>query len=269
VKVFFIGAGPGAQDLITVRGAEILRRVALVLYAGSLVPPEVLRYCRSDAEVVDTAKLDLDQQEEFYRHAQAAELDVARVHSGDPAIYGATAEQMRRLEKLGIHYEVVPGVSSFTAAAASLGSELTKPGVSQTVILTRVSGRASPVPEKEALGRLARSGATLCIFLSGPHLRRIVTELSPHYPPDTPVALVRRASWPDERSHRSTLGRLLREVKAKEWRLTTLLLVGQVLSVADAAESRLYAKDYPHIFRKVSKAKRPARQRSMPQRGAT
>lgn len=260
MKVFFIGAGPGAQDLITVRGAEILKRAPLVMYAGSLVPPEVLRYCAASAEIVDTAKLDLDQQEEYYRRARALDLDVARVHSGDPAIYGATAEQMRRLEKLGIQYEVVPGVSSFTAAAASLGSELTKPGVSQTVILTRVSGRASPVPEKEALAQLARSGATLCIFLSGPHLRRIVTDLSPYYPPETPVALVHRASWPDERSHRSTLGRLLREVKAKDWRLTTLLLVGQVLSSEDAAESRLYAKDYPHIYRK---ARRPRRQRRL------
>jgi precorrin-4/cobalt-precorrin-4 C11-methyltransferase len=258
MKVYFIGAGPGAGDLITVRGAETLRRVPIVMYAGSLVPPEVLRYCKPDAEIIDTAKLDLDQQEACYKCARSLGRDVARVHSGDPAIYGATAEQMRRLDKLAIPYEVVPGVSSFTAAAASLSSELTKPGISQTVILTRVSGRASPVPEKEALSELAKSGATLCIFLSGPHLRRIITELRPHYPADTPVALVYRASWPDERSHRSTLGRLLTEVKAKEWRLTTLLLVGRVLSREVAAESRLYAKDYPHIFRKVPKRRRSA-----------
>jgi len=258
MRVYFIGAGPGAHDLITVRGAQILERAPMVMYAGSLVPPEVLRYCKPDAEIIDTAKLDLEQQEACYRTAKARDRDVARVHSGDPAIYGATAEQMRRLESLGIAYEVVPGVSSFTAAAASLSSELTKPGVSQTVILTRVSGRASPVPDKEALTELAKSGATLCIFLSGPHLRRIVTELRPYYPPDTPVALVHRASWPDERSHRSTLGRLLSEVKAKDWRLTTLLLVGRVLSREVAAESRLYAKDYPHIFRKVRKQRRTA-----------
>jgi precorrin-4/cobalt-precorrin-4 C11-methyltransferase len=258
MRVYFIGAGPGAQDLITVRGAEVLKRAPMVLYAGSLVPPEVLRYCKADAEIIDTAKLDLDQQEACYRRALSLDCDVARVHSGDPAIYGATAEQMRRLDSLGISYEVVPGVSSFTAAAASLSSELTKPGVSQTVILTRVSGRASPVPDKESLSELAKSGATLCIFLSGPHLRRIVTQLRPYYPPDTPVALVHRASWPDERSHRSTLGRLLTEVKAKDWRLTTLLLVGRVLSRDVAAESRLYAKDYPHIFRRVSKQRRSA-----------
>jgi precorrin-4/cobalt-precorrin-4 C11-methyltransferase len=258
MKVFFIGAGPGAHDLITVRGAEILKRAPIVMYAGSLVPPEVLRYCGAGAEIIDTATLDLEQQEACYRRAQTVDKDVARVHSGDPAIYGATAEQMRRLDKLGVDYEVVPGVSSFTAAAASLCSELTKPGVSQTVILTRVSGRASPVPEKEALAELAKSGATLCIFLSGPHLKRIVTDLRPHYPADTPVALVHRASWPDERSHRSTLGSLLKEVKAKEWRLTTLLLVGRVLSKEVTAESRLYAKDYPHIFRKVRKQRRSA-----------
>jgi precorrin-4/cobalt-precorrin-4 C11-methyltransferase len=258
MKVFFIGAGPGAHDLITVRGAEILKRAPIVMYAGSLVPPEVLRYCGAGAEIIDTATLDLEQQEACYRRAQTVDKDVARVHSGDPAIYGATAEQMRRLDKLGVDYEVVPGVSSFTAAAASLCSELTKPGVSQTVILTRVSGRASPVPEKEALAELAKSGATLCIFLSGPHLKRIVTDLRPHYPADTPVALVHRASWPDERSHRSTLGSLLKEVKAREWRLTTLLLVGRVLSKEVTAESRLYAKDYPHIFRKVRKQRRSA-----------
>ncbi len=258
MKVYFVGAGPGAQDLITVRGAEILKRAKVVMYAGSLVAPEVLRYCGEEAEIIDSAGLDLDQQEACYRKARSLDVDVARVHSGDPAIYGATAEQMRRLDKLGIPYEVVPGVSSFTAAAALLTSELTKPGVSQTVILTRVSGRASPVPEKEALAELAKSGATLCIFLSGPHLRRIVSELRPYYSDHTPVALVRRASWPDERSHRSTLGRLLSEVKAKDWRLTTLLLVGHVLSREAAEESRLYAKEYPHIFRKVRKQRRSA-----------
>jgi precorrin-4/cobalt-precorrin-4 C11-methyltransferase len=258
MKVYFIGAGPGAYDLITVRGAEILKRVGLVMYAGSLVPPEVLRHCEPKTQTVDTAPLNLDQQEEFYKVAQQHDVDVARVHSGDPAIYGATAEQMRRLDKLGIAYEVVPGVSSFTAAAAALSSELTKPGVSQTVILTRVSGRASPVPDSESLANLGKSGATLCIFLSGTHLKPIIADLRLHYPEETPVALVYRASWPDERSHRSTLGRLLTEVKPKEWRLTTLLLVGKVLSKDVAAESRLYARDYPHIFRKVAKKRKSA-----------
>lgn len=256
MKVHFIGAGPGAHDLITVRGAEILKRAPMVLYAGSLVPPQVLRYCRGDAELIDTAKLNLDEQEACYRRAQSAGWEVARLHSGDPAIYGATAEQMRRLDKLGIAYDVVPGVSSFTAAAALLPSELTKPNVSQTIILTRVSGRASPVPEKEALGRLAKSGATLCIFLSGPHLKKIIAELRQHYPDETPVALVYRATWPDERTHRSTLGKVVSEVKVSHWKLTSLLIVGAVLADGQGTESRLYAADYPHKFRKPKRRRR-------------
>ena len=255
MKVYFVGAGPGAHDLITVRGAEILKRAPMVLYAGSLVPPQVLRYCRSDAQLIDTAKLNLDEQEACYRRAQTSGWDVARVHSGDPAIYGATAEQMRRLDKLDIAYEVVPGVSSFTAAAALLSSELTKPNVSQTIILTRVSGRASPVPEKEALGELAKSGATLCIFLSGPHLKKIVADLKQHYPHETPVALVYRATWPDQRAHRSTLGRVVSEVKISQWKLTSLLIVGDVLADDRGTESSLYAANYKHKFRKP--AKRP------------
>lgn len=253
MKVYFVGAGPGAHDLITVRGAEILKRAPMVMYAGSLVPPQVLCYCRKDAELIDTAALNLDEQEACYRRALAAGSDVARVHSGDPAIYGATAEQMRRLDKLGVGYEVVPGVSSFTAAAALLPSELTKPNVSQTIILTRVSGRASPVPEKEALGRLAKSGATMCIFLSGPHLKKIVAELQRHYPDATPVALVYRATWPDQRMHRSTLGKVVSEVKVSQWKLTSMLIVGEVLADDQGTESSLYAADYKHKFRKPKK----------------
>jgi len=256
MKVYFVGAGPGAHDLITVRGAEILKRAPMVMYAGSLVPPQVLRYCRPDAELIDTATLNLDEQEACYRRALAAGRDVARVHSGDPAIYGATAEQMRRLDKLGAEYEVVPGVSSFTAAAALLSSELTKPNVSQTIILTRVSGRASPVPEKEALARLASSGATMCIFLSGPHLKKIVVELKRHYPDNTPVALVYRATWPDQRMHRSTLGKVVSEVKVSQWKLTSILIVGDVLADDQGRESSLYAADYKHKFRKPKRRSR-------------
>src|SRR5437899_9041340 len=172
MKVYFIGAGPGAADLITLRGAKILGRVKMVLYAGSLVPTDMLQHCGADAELIDTAQLNLEQQQECYMRAQQAGHDVARLHSGDPAIYGATAEQMRRLDALGIEYEVVPGVSSFTAAAAAVKAELTKPEVSQTIILTRVSGRASAVPEAEAIARLAAHRSTMCIFLSGPHLKK-------------------------------------------------------------------------------------------------
>lgn len=261
MKVSFIGAGPGAVDLITLRGQQRLANAPIVLYAGSLVPPELLTHCRPDAEIIDTAGLSLDEQEAWYRRAQQENKDVARLHSGDPAIYGATAEQMRRLEALSIDYEIVPGVSSFTAAAASVHTELTRPEVSQSIILTRVSGRASAVPELESIDKLASHQATMCIFLSGPHLKKIVSDLLLHYPPDTPVALIYRASWPEERQHRSTLGKLLSEVKAKDWLLTTMLLVGRVMAGEQGAESSLYAAKFTHLYRQgtESKAKRPSK----------
>ncbi len=255
MKVYFIGAGPGAADLITLRGANILGRVNMVLYAGSLVPTAMLQHCKADAELIDTAELDLEQQEACYRRALEGDYDVARLHSGDPAIYGATAEQMRRLEALGIDYDIVPGVSSFSAAAASIKAELTKPEISQSIILTRVSGRASAVPELESIARLAEHQATMCIFLSGPHLKKIVADLRLHYPDDTPVALVYRATWPDERSYQGTLGTVLEETKKSEWNLTTMMLVGKALGADAQTESSLYSKDFTHIFRVVKKDK--------------
>jgi precorrin-4/cobalt-precorrin-4 C11-methyltransferase len=258
MKVYFIGAGPGAADLITLRGARVLGGVDMVLYAGSLVPTAMLEHCRPGAELIDTAQLDLEQQQACYLRAQAAGIDVARLHSGDPAIYGATAEQMRRLEALGIDYEVVPGVSSFTAAAAALKAELTKPEVSQTVILTRVSGRASAVPELEAIARLAEHRSTMCIFLSGPHLKKIVGDLLLHYPPETPVALVYRASWPEQKSYQGTLGTVLEDTRRGEWNLTTMMLVGAALDRDLQSESSLYSKDFTHLFRVVKKNKKEA-----------
>lgn len=248
-KVYFIGAGPGAADLITVRGAAILRRVPLVLYAGSLVSRDMLVHCRPGAEIIDTSSLTLDEQEAHYLRAAAQGLEVARLHSGDPAIYGATAEQKRRLDRLGIEYEVVPGVSSFTAAAAVLKAELTKPHVSQTVILTRTAGRASPVPEREALSGLAAHGATLCIFLSGAKLPQVVRELEGTYPPDTPVALVQKATWPQQRIYEGELGTMLQSITEHEWQLSTLMIVGAALSADAAQESRLYSAGYAHRFR--------------------
>jgi len=250
MKVYFIGAGPGAVDLMTVRGVELLKKTPMVLYAGSLVSKDMLVYCRPDAEIVDTAKLSLDEQEALYARALDRNWDVARLHSGDPAIYGATAEQMRRLDRLDIAYEVVPGVSSFLAAAAGLNAELTKPGISQTIILTRVSGRASAVPASESIKLLAAHRATLCIFLSGTKLPEVVADLLGSYPPETPVALVQKATWPQERTHRATLGTLLDGVKESEWQLSTMMLVGEVLDDSAVAESRLYAGDYSHRFRK-------------------
>jgi len=254
MKVYFVGAGPGAADLITLRGARLLGSVRMVLYAGSLVPVEMLEHCQPGTELIDTAQLDLEQQQACYVRARDADMDVVRLHSGDPAIYGATAEQMRRLDALGIAYEIVPGVSSFTAAAAAIGAELTKPEVSQSVILTRVSGRASAVPELESIARWAEHRATMCIFLSGPHLKKIVTDLLLHYPPETPVSLVYRASWPEQRSYQGTLGTVLEETKRGAWNLTTMMLVGAALDRSIAAESSLYSKDFTHLFRVVKKA---------------
>ena len=253
MKVYFIGAGPGATDLITLRGANLLARAKMVLYAGSLVPAAMLSHCSADAEIIDTATIDLEQQQACYLRAQAADCDVARLHSGDPAIYGATAEQMRRLDALGIEYEVVPGVSSFSAAAAVVQAELTKPEVSQSIILTRVSGRASAVPATESIASLAAHRATMCIFLSGPHLKKIVTDLRLHYPPDTPVRLVYRATWPEQRVYQGTLATILKETKRGEWNLTTMMLVGAALANEAQVESRLYSKDYTHLFRVVKK----------------
>jgi len=255
LKVYFIGAGPGAADLITLRGANILGRVGMVMYAGSLVSTDMLQHCHADAEIIDTSQLDLEQQQACYLRAQQAGCDVARLHSGDPAIYGATAEQMRRLDMLGIDYDIVPGVSSFTAAAAEIGAELTKPEVSQTIILTRVSGRASAVPDSEAIAKLAEHRASMCIFLSGPHLKKIVADLRLHYPDHTPVALVYKATWPEQRSYQGTLGSILEDIEHGNWNLTTMLLVGEALSREVPTESSLYNKDFTHIFRVVKKNK--------------
>jgi precorrin-4/cobalt-precorrin-4 C11-methyltransferase len=253
MKVYFIGAGPGAADLITVRGADILRKADLILYAGSLVSEEILQYCREEATCVNTASLYLEQQLEWYRQAQQKEWMVARIHSGDPAIYGATAEQIHYLREWGVEFEIVPGVSSFTAAAACFGAELTKPSVAQSIILTRTTGRASEVPEREILADFASHQTTLCIFLSGPHLASMVADLQQHYPDDTPIWLIQKATWPQERRHQSTLGTVLDEVKPQEWALSTMILVGEVLREKLPDVSKLYSSEYTHRFRRREK----------------
>ncbi len=255
MKVYFIGAGPGAPDLITIRGAKILGMVPVVMFAGSLVPRAVLTHCQDTVTLIDTANLTLDEQLACFADARDKNQDVARVHSGDPSIYGATAEQMRRLDDLSIEYEVVPGVSSFTAAAAVLKTELTKPDVSQSIILTRVSGRASAVPELESIESFAGHKATMCIFLSGPHLKQIVSDLLIHYPIETPVSLVCRVSQPEERRYSGSLGTILQEVDANDWKLTTMMLVGAVLDDSVGLESQLYAREYAHKFRNPQLAK--------------
>jgi len=245
MRVYFIGAGPGAADLITVRGARLLSECPLVLYAGSLVPPALLQYCRADATLINTAALTLDEQEAWFLNAQRENRDIARLHTGDPALYGAIAEQMQRLRRHGIDYEIVPGVSSFLAAAAALAVELTQPEIAQTVIITRAAGR-TPMPPNEQLAALAQHRATLCLFLSGRQLADVIGELKPIYGDATPVALVHKASQPEQRIVRGTLADILERAAGGDWSLTTLILVGEALGAGAVSESRLYAGDFTH-----------------------
>lgn len=249
MTIHFIGAGPGAADLITVRGRDILARSPVCVYAGSLVPPELLAHCPAAAKLIDSAPLTLDELEAHYLEAHAAGLDVARLHSGDLSIYSAVAEQLRRLQRHGIPYTLTPGVPAFSAAAAALGRELTVPGIAQSVVLTRMSGRASRMPDSERLTTFAASGATLAIHLAIHALDGIVEELLPHCGKDCPVAVVMRASWPDERVLRGTLDDIRARLAAAPMERTALVLVGRALDAADFPESSLYSPEYHRRFR--------------------
>lgn len=249
MTVHFIGAGPGAADLITVRGRDLIARCPVCLYAGSIVPKELLAFCPKDARIVDTAPLSLDQIEAEYVAAHAEGHDVARLHSGDLSIYSALAEQTRRLDKLGIPYTLTPGVPAFAAAASVLGRELTVPEVAQSVVLTRVSGRASKMPEGENLAAFAATGATLVVHLAIHALDQIVEELTPHYGADCPVAIVAHASWPEERVLRGTLGTIADQLKADPIERTAIIMVGRALAAEDFRESALYNADYQRRFR--------------------
>ena len=249
MTVHFIGAGPGAPDLITVRGLKLIQSCPVCLYAGSLVPEEIVAQAPAGARVIDTAPLHLDQIIEEIQQADAQGLDVARVHSGDPSLYGAIAEQMRRLDQLGIPYNVTPGVPAFAATAAALGSELTLPDVSQTVIVTRTAVRSSSMPPGEDLETLGRSGATLAIHLSVNNLKHVVDTLSPLYGADCPVVVAYRVSWPDQAFVRGTLADIRDRVKQAGFTRTALILVGRVLGGADFTDSRLYAADHSHVLR--------------------
>ncbi len=247
--VHFIGAGPGAADLITVRGRDLIARCPVCLYAGSLVPPALLEHCPAGARIVDTSALDLDGIEAEFVAAHAAGHDVARLHSGDLSIWSALAEQSRRLDRLGIAYDVTPGVPAFAAAAALLQRELTVPALAQSVVLTRTSGRASPMPERETLAAFAATGATLAVHLSIHALARVVDELLPFYGANCAAAVVARASWPDERVVRGTLGTLVAAMAADPVERTALILVGPALAAEDFGESSLYDPDYRRRFR--------------------
>ena len=249
MTVHFIGAGPGAADLITVRGRDLLARCPVCLYAGSIVPPELLQHCPANARKVDTAPMSLDEIEAEYIAAHKAGHDVARLHSGDLAVWSAVAEQMRRLDALGIGYTLTPGVPAFSAAAASLGRELTIPEVAQSLVLTRVSGRASAMPEGETLAAFGRTGATLAIHLAIHALDRIVAELTPLYGADCPVAIVVRASWPDERIVTGTLATIEARVASNPIDRTAIVFVGRGLAAEGFRESALYDPDYQRRFR--------------------
>ncbi|MAF48062.1 MAG: precorrin-4 C(11)-methyltransferase [Rhodospirillaceae bacterium] len=249
MTVHFIGAGPGAPDLITVRGLNLIKACPVCLYAGSLVPAEVVAGAPEGAVVIDTAPLHLDQIIELIREAHEKGQDVARVHSGDPSIYGAVSEQMRRLNDLGIDYDITPGVPAFAAAAAAMNSELTLPGVTQTVIITRTRGKSSPMPEGEDLPSLAKAGATMALHLSVRNLAKVVRELSPEYGADCPVVVVYRASWPDQKIVHGTLKDIREKVRAEKITRTALILIGEAFGEPDFADSKLYDADHKHILR--------------------
>jgi precorrin-4/cobalt-precorrin-4 C11-methyltransferase len=249
MTVHFIGAGPGAPDLITLRGRDLIARCPVCLYAGSLVPKALLDHCPPGARIIDTAPLSLDEIIAEMVRATKAGDDVARLHSGDLSIWSALGEQVRRLETLEIPYTVTPGVPAFSAAAAALGRELTLPGLAQSVVLTRTSGRASAMPESEKLSLFAQSRATLAIHLSIHVLDEVVEELLPHYGTDCPVAIVYRASWPDERIITGTLATIVTEMRGETVERTALILVGPALAASDFRESALYDADYQRRFR--------------------
>jgi precorrin-4/cobalt-precorrin-4 C11-methyltransferase len=255
MTVYFIGAGPGAPDLITVRGQRLIERCPVCLYAGSLVPAEIVASAPAGAIVRDTAPMHLDEIIAEIVAAHARGEDVARVHSGDPSIYGAIAEQMRRLDALGIPYEIVPGVPAFAAAAARINTELTLPEIAQTIILTRTAGKASAMPEGESLEILGRSRATLAIHLSIRNLRYVEDALTPHYGADCPVVIVYRATWPDEEIIVTTLSEMRARVREEKLTRTALILVGRVFGETRFRESRLYDETFAHVLRNKGKKK--------------
>ncbi|HBV00179.1 precorrin-4 C(11)-methyltransferase [Thalassospira lucentensis] len=249
MTVHFIGAGPGAPDLITVRGLRLIEKCPVCLYAGSLVPEEIVTSAPEGARVIDTASMHLDEIIAEIEAAHAKGQDVARVHSGDPSIYGAIAEQIRRLDDLGIAYDITPGVSAYAAVAAEIGAELTLPDISQTVILTRTAMRSSSMPDGESLSELGKSRATLAVHLSINNLVNVVRDLTPHYGADCPVVIAYRATWPDQQYIFGTLGDIRAKVKGSGITRTALIMVGEVFGRKDFTDSRLYAADHTHVLR--------------------
>ena len=247
MKVVFVGAGPGDPGLLTIKARDILEKCRIIIYAGSLVSPDVMSLVPACAERHDSAAMSLEEIIAVCEKARDSDIDVVRLHSGDPSIFGAIREQMNKLDGLGISYIVIPGVSAFQAAAAALAAELTAPEVSQTIILTRTSGR-TPLPEEQKLEKLAAAKATLCVFLSGHKIENTVQTLVPYYGIDCPAAVIYHASWPDEKIIRGTLGDIVAKVKKTELGRTSIILVGRALS-RDIAPSKLYDAGFRHGFR--------------------
>ncbi|NNA05808.1 precorrin-4 C(11)-methyltransferase [Pseudomonas lundensis] len=247
MTVYFIGAGPGDPELITVKGQRLIRSCPVILYAGSLVPAAVLEGHQAE-QVINSAQLHLEQIIELIQSADAQGQDVARVHSGDPSLYGAIGEQIRCLRALGIAFEIIPGVTATAACAALLEAELTLPDISQTVILTRYAEK-TVMPAGEELASLARHQATMAIHLGVKNLASIVDELTPHYGSDCPIAVIHRASWPDQDAATGTLADIVEKVQAKGFRRTALILVGRVLANDSFSESSLYRAGHAHLYR--------------------
>ncbi len=257
MKVYFLGAGPGDPELITVKALRILRECPVVLYAGSLVPREILQDVEGIAEkIIDTASLNLDEIMQHIITAKQENKAVARVHSGDPSVYGAIGEQIRCLEEQGIEFEIVPGVTATSASAAWLGKELTLSGVSQTIIMTRYEGK-TPFPERERLPALAQSGATLAIHLGVTRIHKIVEELIPYYGEDCPIAVCYRTSWPDQDKVSGTLRDIVQKVRDKKFTRTALILVGRVLNEREFQDSYLYDANQAHVYRPKVKPEVP------------
>lgn len=252
MKVYFVGAGPGDPELLTVKALRLLKECKICIYAGSLVAPEVVDVARDGAEMYDSAGMTLEEKEKVFIEARDRGVDLVRLHTGDPSIYGAIREQMNVLDKHGIEYEVVPGISSFQAAAATLKTELTAPEVSQTVILSRTSGR-TPMPEKEELDRLAQTRSTLCLFLSVHKMGEVADELAKWYGSDCPIAVVFHASWPDELVIRGELNNIAAKVEEAGVKKTAMIVVGQALS-RDIPVSKLYHQHFTHGYRKGTDA---------------
>jgi precorrin-4/cobalt-precorrin-4 C11-methyltransferase len=245
--VYFIGAGPGDPELLTVKAKRLIEEADVIVYAGSLINPEILNYSKEGAELYDSSKMTIDEIVEIMSRGVRENKKVVRIHSGDPSLYGAIAGQIARLEERGIGYKIVPGVSSFLAAAAAIGKEYTLPGISQTVIITRAEGR-TPVPEGESLGELAKHQASMCIFLSAHLIEKVVEELKKGYPEETPAAIVYRVSWDDEKILLTTIGGLSAKIKEERISRTALILVGKFLT-ARGEDSMLYSKEFHHGYR--------------------